>query len=338
MKVFVAGATGAVGKPLLPLLVAQGHEVVGMTHSPDKVQGLRAAGVEPVVADGLDRPAVIDAVVRTRPDVIVHQMTGLARMRSLKKFDDEFELTNRLRTTGTDSLLEAARVAGTRRLIAQSYGNWNYERVGGPIKSEGAPLDPHPPATMRRTLAAIRYLESKVLAADGLESLVLRYGSLYGPGTSIAPGGAILEAVRKRQFPIVGSGAGVWSFAHVADVASATLAAIERGAPGIYNICDDEPAPVAAWLPELAKAVGARPPWRVPVWLGRLFIGEAGISMMTRIRGASNGKAKRELGWQPRYASWRDGFRHGLANAPVEAAVWLSPGPASQTEVATSLP
>jgi nucleoside-diphosphate-sugar epimerase len=321
MKVFVAGATGAIGKPLLPLLVARGYEVVGMTRSPDKAQGLRSAGVEPVVADGLDRAVIMEAVQRARPDVIVHQMTALTRLADLKHFDNEFELTNRLRTTGTDYLLEAARAVGARRFIAQSYGNWNFERSGGPIKTEDDPLDPDPPAAMRRTMAAIHYLESSVVGADGLEGLALRYGSLYGPGTSVAPGGTIVEAIRKRQFPIVGNGAGIWSFAHVEDVAAATVAAIERGAPGIYNVCDDDPAPVADWLPDLARAIGARPPWRVPGWLGRLIIGEAGVSMMTLIRGASNAKAKRDLGWQPRYASWRDGFRHGLTTATRTAAV-----------------
>lgn len=318
MKVFVAGATGAVGKPLLPMLLANGHAVVGMTRSPEKAQALRDTGVEPVIADGLDRGAIVDAMARTQPDVIVHQMTGLARMTSLKNFDDEFELTNRLRTTGTDYLLEAARASGARRFIAQSFGNWNYARVGGIVKTEDDPLDPNPPLAMRRTLAAIREVESKVLGASGLEGIVLRYGNLYGPGTSVAPGGAIVETIRKRQFPVVGNGAGVWSFAHVVDVASATLAAIERGVPGVYNVCDDEPAAVAAWLPELARAVGAKPPWHVPVWLGRLFVGEPGVSMMTQIRGASNAKAKRELRWQPRYASWRAGFQSGLEAEPVE--------------------
>jgi len=310
MKVFVAGATGAVGKPLLARLVSTGYDVVAMTRSPDKAQAVHDLypGVVTVVADGLDRKAIIDAVMRTRPEVIVHQMTALAKLTGLKHFDDDFELTNQLRTTGTDYLLEAARAAGARRIIAQSYGNWNYERVGGPIKTEDDALDANPPSSMRRTMAAIRYVESKVPGAAGIEGVALRYGSLYGPGTSIAAGGAIVEAIRKRQFPVVGNGAGVWSFAHVADVASATVAAIERGAPGVYNVCDDEPAPVSVWLPELARAIGAKPPWRVPVWLGRLFAGEAGVSMMTRIRGASNAKAKRELGWQPEYATWRDGF------------------------------
>ena len=251
MKVFVAGATGAVGKPLLARLVSTGYDVVAMTRSPDKAQAVHDLypGVVTVVADGLDRKAIIDAVMRTRPEVIVHQMTALAKLTGLKHFDDDFELTNQLRTTGTDYLLEAARAAGARRIIAQSYGNWNYERVGGPIKTEDDALDANPPSSMRRTMAAIRYVESKVLGAAGIEGVALRYGSLYGPGTSIAAGGAIVEAIRKRQFPVVGNGAGVWSFAHVADVASATVAAIERGAPGVYNVCDDEPAPVSVWLP-----------------------------------------------------------------------------------------
>jgi nucleoside-diphosphate-sugar epimerase len=323
MKVFVAGATGAVGKPLLPLLLASGHAVVGLTRSQENARALRDAGVEPVVADGLDRAAIGDAIARTRPDVIVHQMSGLARMTSLKHFDDEFELTNQLRTIGTDYLLEAARANGVRRLIAQSFGNWNYARVGGAVKTEDDALDPNPPLEMRRTLAAIRAVESKVLGADGLEGVVLRYGNLYGPGTSIAYGGTIVETIRKRQFPIVGSGAGVWSFAHVVDVASATLAAIERGAPGVYNVCDDEPSAVAVWLPELARLVGAKPPWHVPVWLGRLFVGDPGVSMMTQIRGASNARAKREFGWQPRYASWRSGFRDGMD--PAASARRASP-------------
>jgi 2-alkyl-3-oxoalkanoate reductase len=316
MMVFVAGATGAVGKRLVPLLASNGYEVTAMTRSPEKAESLRAVGVEPVVADGLDRTAVIEAVVRAKPEVVIHQMSGLTGAKSFKRFDDEFAVTNRLRTEGTDHLLEAGRAAGAKRLIAQSYGNWNYERSGTGPKTEEEPLDPNPPANQRRSLDAISYLERALLEANELEGVVLRYGNLYGPGTGFAPDGDLVRLVRKRRLPIVGDGAGVWSFVHVDDVATATIAAIEHGRPGIYNIADDEPAPVAVWLPELAKAVGAKPPRLVPAWLGRFAIGDVGISMMTRIRGASNAKAKRELGWTPLYPSWRDGFRSALGDIP----------------------
>jgi 2-alkyl-3-oxoalkanoate reductase len=312
MKVFVAGATGAMGKQLVPALLAAGHQVVAMTRSADKTAALAAAGAEPVVADGLDRAAVTAAVTRTAPEVIIHQMTGLTGMKSLKNFDAEFATTNRLRTEGTDNLLAAARAAGTRRIVAQSYGNWNYERTGTALKTEEDRLDPDPPANQRATLKAIQYVERAVTEADGIEGVALRYGNFYGPGTGIAHDGDIAAQVRKRMFPIVGDGAGVWSFAHIEDAATAAIAAAERGTPGLYNICDDDPAPVAVWLPELARALGAKPPRHVPVWLGRLFVGDVGVSMTTQIRGVANGKAKRELGWKPRYQSWRDGFRYGL--------------------------
>jgi nucleoside-diphosphate-sugar epimerase len=312
MKVFVAGATGAMGKQLVPALVAAGHRVVAMTRSADKTAALAAAGAEPVVADGLDRAAVVEAVTRTAPEVIIHQMTGLTGMKSLKKFDAEFASTNRLRTEGTDNLLAAARAAGVRRIVAQSYGNWNYERTGTALKTEEDRLDPDPPANQRATLKAIEYLERAVTEADGIEGVALRYGNFYGPGTGMADDGDISAQVRRRMFPVVGDGTGVWSFAHIEDAATGAIAAAERGAPGVYNICDDDPAPVAVWLPELARALGAKPPRHVPVWLGRLFVGDVGVSMMTQIRGAANGKAKRELGWKPRYQSWRDGFRYGL--------------------------
>jgi nucleoside-diphosphate-sugar epimerase len=312
MKIFVAGATGALGARLVPMLIDGGHDVVAMTRSPGKADGLRALGAEPVVADGLDRGAVMQAVTRAEPEVVIHQMTALAGMKSLKRFDAEFALTNRLRTEGTDHLVEAARAAGARRLIVQSYGSWNYERTGTGLKSEDDPLDSDPPAHQRESLAAIRHLERAVLGAGDVEGIALRYASFYGPGTGIAHGGDIVEMVTKRKLPIVGDGAGVWSFIHMDDAASATIAAMDRGAPGVYNVVDDEPAPVAQWLPELAKAVGAKPPRRVPVWLGRMAIGDVGVSMMTRIRGVSNAKAKRELGWEPRYRSWREGFVSGL--------------------------
>jgi nucleoside-diphosphate-sugar epimerase len=238
--------------------------------------------------------------------------------KDFKRFDAEFAATNRLRTQGTDHLLAGAKAAGVARFIAQSFGNWNYERSGSGPKTEQDPLDPDPPANQRRSLEAIRYLEAAVMGVEGLEGIALRYGNFYGPGTGFALDGDLVALVRKRRLPIVGNGAGVWSFTHMDDVATATIAAIERGGPGIYNIADDEPAPVAVWLPELARAVGAKPPRHVPVWVGRLVVGEVGVSMMTQIRGASNAKAKRELGWAPRYASWREGFRTGLDNLPIE--------------------
>jgi 2-alkyl-3-oxoalkanoate reductase len=312
MRVFVAGATGAVGKPLVLALLAAGHQVTAMTRSDGKARALAAAGAEPAVADGLDQAAVLRAVTSIGPEVIIHQMTGLARMKNLKNFDAEFAVTNRLRTEGTEHLLAAARAAGVRRVIAQSYGNWNYARTGTASKTEDDSFDPAPPKNQRLTLAAIEYVEQAVTHADGLEGVALRYGSFYGPGTGIAADGDIAAQVRKRRFPVVGDGAGIWSFIHMDDAASAAVAAVERGAPGVYNIADDEPAPVAVWLPELARALGAPTPRHVPVWLGRLAVGEVGVSMMTQIRGAANTKAKQELGWKPRYQSWRDGFRVGL--------------------------
>jgi nucleoside-diphosphate-sugar epimerase len=312
VRVFLAGATGAIGRRLVPLLVAAGHGVVATTRTPEKVAGLRAQGAEPVVVDGLDGEAVRRAVAAARPDVIVHQMTALASMSDLKHFDREFAVTNRLRTEGTAHLLAAARETGVRRLVAQSYSGWPTERRGGRVKTEDDPLDPEPPQAMARTLAAIRELERTVTTAGDVRGTVLRYGSLYGPGTSTSAQGKIVELVRQRKFPLVGGGAGVWSFLHVADAALATLRALEREVPGIYNVVDDEPAEVALWLPYLAQVLGAKPPRRIPAWLGRFAIGEAGVSMMTESRGASNAKAKRELGWQPEYASWRDGFRRGL--------------------------
>ncbi len=309
MKVFVAGATGAVGRALVPLLVEAGHAVTGMTRSAGKQDAIRATGAEPVVADALDRDAVMAAVVGAEPEVVVHELTAIPAKFDMRNFDRVFETTNRLRTEGTDHLLEAARAVGARRFVAQSFAGWPYARTGGPVKTEEDALDPDPPASMRRTLDAIRRLEAAVLGADGIEGIVLRYGGFYGPGTGL---GAMLDEVRRRRFPLVGKGTGVWSLVHVDDAAAATLAAIERGAPGVYNVVDDDPAPVLEWLPYLAESIGAKPPRRVPSFVGRLAAGDAGLSLMTRIRGASNAKAKRELGWQPRYASWREGFREGL--------------------------
>jgi nucleoside-diphosphate-sugar epimerase len=325
MKVFVAGASGAAGNRLVPLLVASGYEVTAMTRSQEKSGALRSLGAEPVVADAFDRGSVMQAVRRAEPEVVIHHMTGLTGVKSFKRFDDEFALTNRLRTEGADHLLEAARSSGARRVIVQSFGNWNYARTGDRLKTEQDSLDPDPPANQRRSLDAIRFLERAVLEAGELEGIALRFGNFYGPGTGFALDGDLVRLVRKRQLPIVGPGTGVWSFVHVDDVAAATLAAIDHGKPGIYNVADDEPAPVSVWLPELAKAVGAKPPRRIPVWLGRLAVGEVGVSMMTQIKGASNAKAKRELAWTPIYRSWRDGFRTGLGDIPIPAPPRMSP-------------
>jgi nucleoside-diphosphate-sugar epimerase len=296
---------------LLPLLTGGGHRVIATTRTPAKSERLRAQGAAPVVLDGLDRDAVMRAVVSARPDAIVHQMTALASMRSLKRFDAEFAMTNRLRTEGTRNLLASAAAAGTRRFIAQSYTGWPNQRQGGRIKTEEDPLDSHPPRTMRTTLDAIRTLEDLVLNA-GITGAVLRYGSLYGPGTSLSRDGEIVKLIRQRKFPLVGNGGGIWSFIHVDDAARATLLALEHGARGIYNVVDDDPAETSVWLPLLAQAVGAKPPFRVPAWIGKLAIGDAGLSMMTQARGSSNAKAKSELGWRPEHASWRDGFQRGL--------------------------
>jgi len=307
MKIFVAGATGAIGRQLVPRLMAAGHEVAGMTRSESKQAALWEIGAEAVVADALDPEQVADAVARAKPEVIVHELTAISTL-DLRHFDRSFAPTNRLRTEGTDHLLSAGRAVGVERFVAQSYAGWPQGRAGAAIKTEEEPLDPAQPREMRESWDAIRHLEAAVTGADWTEGIVLRYGGLYGPGTSLAPGSEEYEMVRKRKFPIVGNGAGIWSFVHVADAAEATVAAVERGRRGIYNVVDDEPAAVAEWLPGLAAAIGAPKPWRVPRWLGRLAVGEVGVAMMTEIRGASNAKAKRELGWQPRHASWRQGF------------------------------
>ena len=320
MKVFVAGGSGAMGRRLVPQLVAAGYEVTAMSRDDAKAAWLRQAGAQPVIADALDRPAVAAALRRSEPEVVIHQLTGLTGVKSLRNFDREFALTNRLRTEGTDYLLDGARAAGARRIIAQSYGNWNYERTGSPVKTEQDPFDPEPPARQVKSLRAIRYLEDAVVNASGIEGIALRYGNFYGPGTGIDSGGEIVGQVRKRLLPIIGDGAGIWSFVHMDDAAAAAIAAIEHGRPGVYNVADDGPAPVAQWLPDLAAAVGAQPPRHIPVWLGRLVAGEVGVSMMTRIRGTSNARAKTELGWAPRYRTCHDGFWNGLGDVPVPRA------------------
>ena len=305
MRVFVTGATGALGRHLVPGLVAAGHEVIATTRTPGKVAQLREAGAEPVVVDGLDREAVIAAVLAAAPQVIMHQMTALADMRSLRKPDQQFAVTNELRTRGTDNLLEAAAQAGTRRVIAQSYaGPGPDKRSSGALKTEEDPLDLQYIPGAVQSPEAMMYVD-KTVPLKAPEGIVLRYGAFYGPGAS----DLVVAMVRKRQLPVIGGGAGVWSFVEITDAAAATVAAVDHGAPGVYNIVDDDPAPVAEWLPYLAEVAGAKPPLRVPAWLGRLLAGQFVVAQMTSARGSSNAKARKELGWEPRYASWREGFR-----------------------------
>jgi nucleoside-diphosphate-sugar epimerase len=290
--------------------------VVGLTRTPSKRDFVRGLGARPAVADALDPDAVARAVAEAEPEVIVHQLTALSGSLDMRHIERDFAETNRLRTEGTDHLLAAGRAVGVRRFVAQSYAGWPFARMGGPVKDESDPLDPTPPAELRTTLEAIRHLEDAVTGAGWTEGIVLRYGGFYGPGTSLSlkPEGEHVAMIRKRKFPVVGSGAGVWSFIHIEDAAAATVAAVEHGERGIYNVVDDEPAPVSEWLPAAAGAVGAKPPRRLPRWLGRIAAGEAAAVMMTEVRGASNEKAKRELGWSPRHPSWRQGFATGMGN------------------------
>ena len=306
MRVLVAGATGAVGKQLVPQLIAAGHRVTATTRSADKASGLRAAGADVAVVDGLDAVAVGEAVARAEPEVVIHQMTALGDGFDFRHLDKTFAKTNELRTTGLDHLLAAAQAAGVRRVIAQSYTGWANVRTGGPVKTEDDPLDPDPPAALRPTLDAITYLEHAI-ASSPMEGIALRYGNLYGPGAS----DLLVGMVKRRQVPLIGDGAGIWPWVHVQDAASAAVAALHRG-DGVYNIVDDDPAAVSEWLPALAVAVGARRPFRVPAWLGRIAAGEAAVVMMTQVRGSSNAKAKRQLGWEPAWPTWRDGFARGL--------------------------
>jgi nucleoside-diphosphate-sugar epimerase len=317
--VFVAGATGVLGRALLPKLVGQGHEVAGMTRSETKQDLVRSLGARPVVADALDPDAVAEAMASAEPEVIVHELTALSGEISARDMrhperSSAAIMTNRLRTEATDHLLAAGRAVGARRFVAQSFTAFRWARSGGAVLSEAEPLDPDPPAALRPAMVGILHVEREVTAIEWGDGLVLRYGGFYGPGTAIsaAPDALVATLVRKRRFPILGSGGGIWSHVHIDDAAAATVAAVEHGRAGLYNIVDNEPAPAREWLPVLASALHAKPPRRIPRWLGRLAAGEAATLMMTESRGVSNAKAKRELGWQLRYPSWRQGFVQGL--------------------------
>jgi nucleoside-diphosphate-sugar epimerase len=307
MRVFVAGASGAIGTRLVPQLIDRGHDVIGTFTSPGKDERLRALGAMPIALDLLDARAVRKAVLETRPDAIVHQATALAKARFGRSLDRTFAPTNRLRTEGTDALLAAAHNAGVRRFVAQSFASYRYAREGGCVKTENDPLDPSPPATTHETNAAMSHLEQAVTDAGGT---ALRYGGFYG-----GPNDQLVNLVRKRWFPIIGDGGGITSWIHLDDAAAATVLALEHDGAAIYNIVDDEPAPAREWLPVLANVLGAKPPRRVPRWLARLIAGADGVKMMAEARGASNAKAKRELGWTLRYPSWRQGFAAAYASS-----------------------
>lgn len=316
MRVFVAGGTGVIGRRLVPQLVARGHQVTATTTDGAKSRLLEQLGANAVVMDGLDAAAVGESVAEARPDAIVHVMTAInpthAGQPDFKHMDRWFATTNRLRIEGTDHLLAAAQATAVSTFVAQSYANWNGIREGGWVKTEEDPLDLHVGTSAQPVTAAIRHLEQVVVAADGA---VLRYGGLYGPGATDDQ----VELVRKRQFPLVGGGAGYGSWVHVDDAANATVLAVEQNARGVFNIVDDEPAPAREWLPHLAECASAKPPRRVPKWLARLIAGDVAVTIMTQGRGFSNAKAKRELGWQLRYPSWREGFNAGLGAAPQSA-------------------
>jgi 2-alkyl-3-oxoalkanoate reductase len=313
MRVMVVGASGAIGTRLVPQLADRGHEVIGTFSSPGHAERVRALGAQPVVLDLLDRGAVRRAVLEIRPEAIIHQATALAGGGFSRKLDRTFAQTNRLRTEGTDALLAAAREAGVPRFIAQSFAPYRYAREGGMVKTEDDPLDPAPPAGAQQTNAAMAYLDRVVTEAGGI---ALRYGGFYGN-----PGDQLVKAVRKRQFPVIGHGEGVTSWIHLDDAAAATVLALYRDGPALYNIVDDEPAPARDWLPVLADALGAKPPRHVPVWVARLIIGKDAAAGATQSRGASNARARRELGWTPRYPSWRLGFAASFGQArPLKAA------------------
>jgi nucleoside-diphosphate-sugar epimerase len=310
VRVFVAGASGAIGRPLVPKLVAAGHEVTGTTRSESKADDVRHAGANAAVVDVFDADALRAAVDEARPEVVVHELTALPERLDFRK-KDVYEPTNRVRTEGTRNLLDAARGAGARRFVCQSIA-FAYRNDGARIKSEEDPLLEDAPGPFGGGVRALREMEAMVLGADALEGLVLRYGFFYGPGTHYGQDGAMVADVTRRRLPVVGRGTGVFSFIHVDDAADATVAAVERGAPGVYNVTDDEPAPMSEWVPVLATAAGAKRPLRVPLWLARLVGGAQAAGFASELRGASNEKAKRELGWRPAHPSWRTGFAESL--------------------------
>jgi 2-alkyl-3-oxoalkanoate reductase len=308
MRVFVAGATGAIGARLVPRLKERGHEVIGTSRSMDRAKRLLSLGAEPVALDLLDRQAVREAVLDAKPDAVIHQATALTGLSDFRHFDRSFHQTNLLRTQGTDALLAAAEETGVGRVIVQSFASYRYAREGGPVKTEEDPLDPTPVSAMRETEDAMAYMDRVVTDAGGV---VLRYGGFYGDPSDTT----LIDAVRARKFPVVGNGEGVSSFIHLDDAAEATVLSLDHEGPAIYNIVDDEPAPIRVWLPELARMLGARPPRHFPTWLARIFAGEALVMISTEARGASNAKAKRELGWTLRYPSWRKGFAESYGSA-----------------------
>ena len=311
MKIFLAGATGAIGKRLLPMLVNAGHTVTATTQHEGKMMSIHSAGAIPMLVNALNKEDVLAAVEKARPEIITHQLTAIPANLNLRHFDEGFALTNRLRIEGTDYLLAAARAVGARRFIAQSYAGW-YARTGDWIKTEDDPLITSGISDGRKTLDATIYVEKEVIKEKAIEGFVLRYGSFYGPGTSLAPGDWFFEGVRQHRVPITGGGSAYWSFIHIDDAAGATLAAVNASTPGIYNITDDEPAPVSAWLPYLAEVLGAKPPRRVPKWLARLAVGEYGVAAMTELRGSSNRKAKALFPWKLKWSTWREGFKGGF--------------------------
>jgi nucleoside-diphosphate-sugar epimerase len=311
VSIFLVGASAVIGRPLVPRLVGEGHEVTGMTRTPEKADAVRALGAEPVVCDVLDAERLREAVTAARPDVVVQHLTDVPQDLNPRNIKRAYEANDRTRSEGTKNLIAAASVAGARRFVAQNI-SFVYAPEGGAVKDEDAPIMSEAPRPFDRSLRGYEEMERRILEAPGMESLILRCGFWYGPGTTYAHDGFTAREVRRRRFPVVGRGSGVFSFVHVDDVVEATVLALERGSPGIYNVADDEPAPMSEWLPYYADVLGAKPPRRVPAWLARLVVPGFIVYMATEMRGASNANAKRELGWSPRHPSWRAGFRDAL--------------------------